>query len=397
MKELVEKRNKKLQDMKDLSKKVEEEKRAFTEEENALFDELEKEIKNLDATIQKVKDTRDMQETKPEEEKAGDDNPDDPNTEEEKKKNQEESERRAFAAYIRSQALEIRAEGDANLTQGANGAIIPTTIAQNIIKKVYDICPILEKSHKYNVKGKLDIPYYDESDESKITMAYQEEFKALTSKSGKFGSIELDGYLAGALAKIANSLINRTDFDLVTEVENIIAEAVALFIEHELLIGTEGKVQGISKAKQKVTFAKANAITADELIDLQMSLKQRYQKNAMFVMNSDTLRALRKLKDNDGRYILTTDLTAPFGYVLLGSPVYLSDNMPKLSSGNMAVVYADFSGLATKFNEELSIQVLKELFATEHATGTVAWIDFDGKIEDEQKIAVGYCPTTASV
>ena len=168
-------------------------------------------------------------------------------------------------------------------------------------------------------------------------------------------------------------------------------------MEHELLIGTNGKIQGISKAKQKVTFAKANAITADELIDLQMTVKQRYQKNAMFVMHSDTLRALRKLKDNDGRYILTTDLTAPFGYVLLGSPVYLSDNMPKLGSGNMAVVYADFSGLATKFNEELSIQILKELFATEHATGAVAWVDFDGKIEDEQKIAVGYCATSASV
>ena len=393
MKQLIEERNKKVKEMKDLSAKVEEGKRAFTEEENALFNELETTIKNIDSTLEKIKNTRDMTEAKPEEENTDKTE----ESEEEKKQNQEDAERRAFAAYIRSQALEIRATGDVNLTQGDNGAIIPTSIAKNIIKKIYDICPILEKSHKYNVKGKLDIPYYDESSDSRITMAYQEEFKALTSKSGKFGSIELDGYLAGALAKIANSLINRTDFDLVSEVENIIAEAAALFMEHELLIGTNGKIQGISKAKQKVTFAKANAITADELIDLQMTVKQRYQKNAMFVMHSDTLRALRKLKDNDGRYILTTDLTAPFGYVLLGSPVYLSDNMPKLGSGNMAVVYADFSGLATKFNEELSIQILKELFATEHATGAVAWVDFDGKIEDEQKIAVGYCATSASV
>lgn len=393
MKQLIEERNKKVKEMKDLSAKVEEEKRAFTEEENALFNELETTIKNIDSTLEKIKNTRDMTEAKPEEENTDKTE----ESEEEKKQNQEDAERRAFAAYIRSQALEIRATGDVNLTQGDNGAIIPTSIAKNIIKKIYDICPILEKSHKYNVKGKLDIPYYDESSNSRITMAYQEEFKTLTSKSGKFGSIELDGYLAGALAKIANSLINRTDFDLVSEVENIIAEAAALFMEHELLIGTNGKIQGISKAKQKVTFAKANAITADELIDLQMTVKQRYQKNAMFVMHSDTLRALRKLKDNEGRYILTTDLTAPFGYVLLGSPVYLSDNMPKLGSGNMAVVYADFSGLATKFNEELSIQILKELFATEHATGAVAWVDFDGKIEDEQKIAVGYCATSASV
>lgn len=170
------------------------------------------------------------------------------------------------------------------------------------------------------------------------------------------------------------------------------AEAVARFFERELLIGTSGKVEGLSKAKQIVTFAKPNAVTADELIDLQMEVKQAYQKDAMWFMNNDTLRAIRKLKDNDGRYILTTDLTAPFNYVLLGNPVYLSDNMPKLGSGQRAIVYADCSGLATKFPEELSIQVLKELFATEHATGIVAWADFDGKIEDEQKLQSEFVP-----
>ena len=390
MKKLIEERNDKVKQMKDLTKKVEDEKRAFSEEENALFDELETAIKNIDSTIEKIKSSRDMQEAKPEEEKAEEDpkKEETPKAEEDKQKEQEEKEARALANYIRTE--ETRAE-DMNLTTSDNGALVPTSIANKIIRKIYDICPILEKSTKYNVKGKLTIPYYDDSDDSKITMAYQEEFKAMSSKSGKFKNIDLDGYLAGALAKLANSLINRTDFDLTNEVIDIVAEAGALFIERELLIGTTGKITGLSTAKNKVTFAKENAITADELIDLQMSVKQAYQKNAMWVMHSDTLRAIRKLKDNDGRYILTTDLTAPFNYVLLGSPVYLSDNMPKLGAGEKAVVYADFSGLATKFNEQLSIQVLKELYATEHATGIVAWVDFDGKIEDEQKIAVGVC------
>ena len=362
-------------------------KRAFTDEENALFDKLQKEIEDIDNTIAKIKESRDLEETKPEEEKKTDGE-----QKKEDEETEEEQEARAFASYIRDE----KQRADVNLTPSENGAIIPTTIANKIIKKIYDICPILEKSTKYNVKGKLDIPYYSEDSSSKVSMAYQEEFKALSSKTGKFKTITLDGFLAGALAKLSNSLINKSDFDLTNEVIDIMAQAAALFIEHELLIGTENKITGLSTATNKITFAKSNAITADELIDLQMSVKQAYQKNAMFVMHNDTLRAIRKLKDNENRYILTTDLTAPYNYVLLGSPVYLSDNMPTLDSGNMAIVYADFSGIATKFDEELSIQILKEKYADEHATGVVAWVELDGKIEDEQKIAVGYCASSAS-
>lgn len=391
MKKLIEERNNKLQELKNLTEKVEEEKRAFSEDENALFDELEKTIKNLDDTIAKVKNSRNMEEAKPEQEALDEEGE---KNKQEEPTDKEKEEERAFINYIRTEQLRA-ADSDVNLTASDNGAIIPTSIAKKIIKKVYDICPILEKSTKYNVKGKVDIPYYDETSDSKITMAYQDEFKTLTSKTGNFKSISLDGFLAGALAKISNSLINRSDFDVVNEIINIVAEAVALFIEGELLNGTADKVTGLSTAKNKVTFAKATAVTADELIDLQMSIKQRYQSKAMFVMHNDTLRDIRKLKDNEGRYILTTDLTAPFGYVLLGSPVYLSDNMPKLAANNKAIVYGDFSGLATKFNENFSVQVLKELYATEHATGVVAWVDFDGKIEDEQKIAVGCCPAAA--
>ena len=55
-------------------------------------------------------------------------------------------EEKAFESYIRGVVLEERA--DVNLTKGDNGAVIPVTIAKKIIKQVYDICPILEKSTK---------------------------------------------------------------------------------------------------------------------------------------------------------------------------------------------------------------------------------------------------------
>ena len=160
------------------------------------------------------------------------------------------AEEKAFEAYIRNVYNE-RSETD--LTKGDNGAVIPATIANRIIKKVYDICPILERSTKFNVKGTLTIPYYNEvSPADHITVAYAEEFTPLTSHVGKFTStITLTGFLAGALVKVSRSLINNSQFNIVDYVIDLMAEHIARFIEKELLIGTPAVVDPATPAKVK--------------------------------------------------------------------------------------------------------------------------------------------------
>lgn len=298
----------------------------------------------------------------------------------------EARDRAAFDAYLRGTVN----ERDYNLTKAANGAVIPTTIVNKIITKVYDICPILEKSTKYNVKGKIEIPTYVEGGDSNggITVAYATEFVELTSNVGKVTTIELSGYLAGALALVSRSLINNSQFNLVDFVVERMAEAIARFIEKELLNGTEDKVEGLSKVTNGVTAGAATAITADEVIRLKDKVKDAFQNNAMFIMSSSTRNALRLLKDKQDRYLLNDDISSPFGTTLLGKPVYVSDNMPEMAANAKAIYYGDFSGLATKFAENMSIEVLREKYATQHAVGVVGWVEFDAKVEDPQKIAV---------
>jgi HK97 family phage major capsid protein len=88
-----------------------------------------------------------------------------------------------------------------------------------------------------------------------------------------------------------------------------------------------------------------------------------------------------------GRYLLQDDISSPFGTTLLGKPVYVSDNMPEIATGNMTIAYGDFKGLAVKFSEEINIQVLREKYADEHADGVIGWFEFDAKIADQQMIA----------
>ena len=147
--------------------------------------------------------------------------------------------------------------------------LIPTTIANKIIKKVYNICPILEKSSKYNIRGNLDIPFYPASADTLITVAYHGEFEELVSTNGNFSKISLGGFLAGVLSKISRSLINNAAFDIVGFIKvDEMAYAIKRFIEKELLLGTPDKVDGLSTLSNAITTGAADKITADEVIDL---------------------------------------------------------------------------------------------------------------------------------
>ena len=376
-KELTEKKNDLITRAEEVLNKAKEDCRELTEDEAMELAEIRDDIKKIKETLE-LKGFFD---------KEGGDRPmEEPKEKIEIEKEVEETraldEEKAFESYIRGV---VTNERDANMTLTDNGAVIPTTIANRIIKKVYDLCPILERSTKYNVKGKLDLPYYDESTQA-ITVAWATEFVDLESSVGKLDSIELSGYLAGALTLISRSLINNSQVDVVAFVVDRMAYDIARFIENVLLNGS-GSVEGLTGVTNITTAASATEITANELIETQGSIKDVFQENAIWIMNPATRTAIRELKDEMGRYLLQDDISLPFGKSLLGKPIYVSDNMPEMEAGKVAVYYGDMRGLATKFSEDMNIQVLREKYATQHAIGVVGWVEFDSKVEDAQKIA----------
>ena len=379
LKGLIEKKNAKISRMEELEQTIEKEERAFSEEESTEFENLARDIESINNTIGKIREL----EGKKEKEEVPADESEEKKDEDAEEKEKKENEERAFANYIRG-IVEERAE--TTLTKADNGAVIPTSIANRIISKVYEICPVFERSDRYNVKGNLDLPYYDE-EESSIEVHYANEGETPDSTTGKFKSIQLTGYLASALTKISKSLINNSQFDIVTYVVNKMAEAISRFIEKELLIGTEDKIEGLSTLTNVVTTTSANKITTDELIDLDDSIKDVFKKNAFFIMSKKTRTALRKLKDENGRYLLQDDITSAFGSVLLGKDVYVSDNMPEMEAGKTAIYYGDFSGLAVKMPTEIELEIFREKYADQHLIGVNAWLELDAKVEDAQKIA----------
>lgn len=371
-KQLIEKRNALIEEMEKMVEACETETRAFNEDENKRYEEITKELNDLDATLKAADDLDEKRNYQPIEK------PDET-------KDQAELEERAFESYIRG-TLDLETRADVNLTKSDNGAVIPSSIANKIIEKVKEMSPLFAMATHYNVGGTLTIPSYDESTQ-KITMAYATEFTAIDSTSGKFTSISLTGFLAGARSLVSKSLVNNSQFDLVPFVVRKMAEAAAYWIENQLINGTTSKIEGLSKVAASVTAASATAVTADELIDLQETIPDVYQGGCIWVMSKATRTAIRKLKDGQNNYLLNKDATSRWGYTLFGKDVYISDNMPDMAAGKRAILYLDPTGLAVKMTETPSVEVLREKYADQHAIGVICWMELDSKVENAQKIA----------
>ena len=380
-KELIEKRNDLQSKMEGILNTAKVENREMNEEEIKNFDDTEKEIKNIDATLDRMAKMNKMENRK---------------VEDKKELTEEEKDIKNFATFIRNFVNGI--QNDTNLTKGDNGVVVPKTIARKINDKVIEISPLYASATKYNAKGTLAVPKYDDTTDD-VTVAYATEFDELVSHSGKFATVELTGFLIGALTKISKSLLNNSDFNLTEYVINKMAEKFKLFYEGEMINGTSTKISGIvgsyDSTNMKVVLSNKSSVTADELIDIQEAVPDAFQANAYWIMNRDTRKKIRKLKDSDGNYILNRAFNEKWDYELLGKPVYCSEKVEKLGTATKPVIfYGDFSGLAVKETEEMEIQILLEKFATQHAIGVCGYSELDAKVENTQKIAVAVSGTT---
>lgn len=371
LKELMEKRNAKVKEMQNLVNTAQAEGRVLNSDEVDTFNSLEKEVRELDTTIEAQNKANSLTVTpiKEEPKKA--------------KLSTEDKEAKQFENMIRGI---VNADEPTTVADGK--VTIPTTIASRIIDRVVEICPIYELADRYNIKGNIVLPKYD-AENSSIKMTYADE--GTTAESGKavLSSIELKGYLGRCLAKVSKSLINNSEFDIVGFVIDKMAQAIAVFIEKELLFGTQNKIEGLRGITEDMTItsASATALDVDEFMDTQDAVIDKYQGASIWIMNRQTRNALRKLKDREGQYLLNKDLTAKWGYTLLGKDVYCSDAMPTVGAGKTVAYYGDFSGLAVKTSEDISMQVLNERYAEEHMTGILAFVEMDSKVADTQKIS----------
>ena len=187
------------------------------------------------------------------------------------------------------------------------------------------------------------------------------------------------------MIKISEELLNDSVFDMPSYIATEFARRIGAAEEEAFFTGNgTGRPLGIlaetGGAQVGVTGAKADAVTFDEVMDLFYSLRSPYRRNAVFIMNDTTVKALRKLKNGNGDYIWQPSVTAATPDTILNRPVYTSRFMPTLAAGNKTILFGDLGEYWVADREGRSFKRLNELYAPTGQVGFLASQRVDGKL-----------------
>ena len=220
---------------------------------------------------------------------------------------------------------------------------------------------------------------------TKGTASWIDEEGAYLESDDSFSQVSIGAYKLGTMIKVSEELLNDSVFDLESYISREFARRIGAKEEEAFFTGDgSGKPLGIlaatGGAETGVTAASATAITADELIDLFYSLKAPYRRNAVWVLNDSTIKAIRKLKDNQGQYLWQPSLTAGAPDLLLGKPVRTSAYMPAIAADAKTIAFGDFSYYWIADRQGRSFKRLNELYAATGQVGFLASQRVDGKL-----------------
>ena len=220
---------------------------------------------------------------------------------------------------------------------------------------------------------------------TKGTAFWVDEEGAIPESDDAFGQVSIGAYKLATMIKVSEELLNDNVFNLEAYIAKEFGRRIGAKEEEAFFIGDgTGKPTGIFNAtggaQLGITATSATAITIDEVMDLFYSLKSPYRKNAIFVMNDATVKAIRKLKDGSGQYIWQPSIQAGAPDTILNRPVKTSAYVPTIASGAKSIAFGDFGYYWVADRQGRSFQRLNELFAATGQVGFRATQRVDGKL-----------------
>lgn len=269
-------------------------------------------------------------------------------------------------------------------TDSEGGYLVPEEFERTLIKALDENNIFRQFAKKITTGGDRLIPTL----ETRGTASWINEEASYPESDVSFGQKTLGAYKLATLIKISDELLADSAFNMSAFIASEFGRRMGRAEEEAFFTGNgSGKPTGIldatNGAAAGVTAAAENEIAFNEIIDLYHSLKSPYRPKAIFIVNDDTVKNLRKIKDTNGQYVWQPSVSAGMPDTLLGRAVYTSEFMPKMAAGNAAVLFGDLSNYWIADRGAYSFKRLNELYA---ATGQVG---FRGSKRVDGKLILG--------
>lgn len=259
----------------------------------------------------------------------------------------------------------VDADGGYLVPEEYDSRLIDVLTEENIMRSLGHIITT-SGEHKINIAA------------TKPAAAWIEEGEALQFSDAKFAQTLLDAHKLHVAIKITEELLYDNAFNLENYIITEFGKAMANAEEDAFLNGDgTGKPLGLfaETGGATITSTLTAAIKSDDMLELIYALKRPYRKNAKFILNDQTLLAIRKLKDNNGAYMWQPSYQAGEPDKILGYDVFTSAYAPA-----NAISFGDYSYYNIGDRGTRSMQELRELYAGNGMIGYVVKERVDGKL-----------------
>jgi len=290
--------------------------------------------------------------------------------------------RGAFDSYLSAKNTSQITDAVASMTEGVNadgGYTVPVAYQNTVIAKLNALSATRSISSVMGTTSTTNIP----TEGAAPTFAWIDEEGTYGETKSTFGNVQLNAWKLGGIIKVSRELLADTAINFEAYMAGQIAKGIDNAEAPAFAVGDGAKkptgyATGAAVGASSTTAA-VDAVTADEIIDIYYDLPEEYRRNAIWRLNDKTMKAIDKLKDGQGNYLVTTfsDGTKP---TIKGRPVVIDNYMVDLGTGNKFIVLGDFSYYQIADRGDMSIQRLDELYAGTGMVGFQVTVRVDAKI-----------------
>lgn len=222
------------------------------------------------------------------------------------------------------------------------------------------------------------------------------ENQSASEENPSFGTIALNTYkFSSKVVSVPIELLQDSAVDIEAFIVNRLTQRLARATNRKFTLGTgSGEPKGIvTAATLAVTTDGAGSQTGctySELIDLVHAVDPAYRAlgRARFMMNDDSLKVIRKIKDTTNRPIFIPGYDgALLGQVqpdrVLGYPIATNQFIAKMAAGATSILFGDFSFY--KVRDVMNFTLFRftdSAYAKKGQVGFLAWMRAGGTFVD---------------
>jgi len=255
-------------------------------------------------------------------------------------------------AVLQGGARELPETRAQTVTAAEGGYMVPQELANILVKTMAAWGPMYDPGVTTEIVTTggytITMPTVDDT---AVTPVAHTEGATLTDDGGKdvtFGQKTLGAFAYNTeWIRVSKELMDDAAFNVEAILGDLLGERLGRKANLELTVGDgTGDPNGIVTASSKgLDASAADAITANELIDLLHSVDPAYRASPRFgwQFNDATLAMIRKLKDSEGRYIFQeANISAGIPATLLGYRYFVNQAMPAATTGLKPIIVGDF-------------------------------------------------------